>query len=356
MDIRGARIDLSADHVLRLQRTVSERVSAWRGPNPADRPAPALVPAVDTASLSPDARALATAASGSTAVATDAGETPELSLIRALIEALTGETVRVFDASALTEAVAQARDTPQIQDPNAATADAVAANAPPADPGFGVEAERHVRIDESETTRFTASGEIHTADGRILRFSLNLEMSREFHLQSDSQLLAGNARRKDPLVVNFAGNAAALTDRRFRFDLDADGTAESLAMLAGGSGYLAIDRNGNGRIDDGRELFGTQSGDGFADLAALDADGDGWVDAADPGFATLRIWQPAADGAGTLTTLAAQGIAALSTQAVATSFALRGTGNADLGAVRSTGVYVREDGSAGTAQQIDLTV
>ena len=49
-------------------------------------------------------------------------------------------------------------------------------------------------------------------------------------------------------------------------------------MLGSGSGFLALDKNGNGKIDDGSELFGTKSGDGFADLAEYDSDGNGWID------------------------------------------------------------------------------
>lgn len=63
-----------------------------------------------------------------------------------------------------------------------------------------------------------------------------------------------------------------MTDQKFYFDLDADGTADRISMLKSGSGFLALDKNGNGKIDDGSELFGTQSGDGFADLEEYDID------------------------------------------------------------------------------------
>lgn len=56
-----------------------------------------------------------------------------------------------------------------------------------------------------------------------------------------------------------------------------------------GSGFLALDRNQNGVVDDGSELFGTQSGDGFAHLALYDQDSNGWIDANDPVFDKLRI-------------------------------------------------------------------
>ena len=65
--------------------------------------------------------------------------------------------------------------------------------------------------------------------------------------------------------------------------------------MAANSAYLAIDANNDGLINDGSELFGTRSGDGFADLAKLDSDGNRWLDEADSQFDRLRIWQP--DGA-----------------------------------------------------------
>jgi hypothetical protein len=89
----------------------------------------------------------------------------------------------------------------------------------------------------------------------------------------DVHLRAGDARRVDPLVLNLGGGPTRFEGRR-RFDLDADGEAEEMARLAGGSAYPALDRNGNGRVDDGRALFGPASGDGFAELAGHDADGN----------------------------------------------------------------------------------
>ena len=49
-------------------------------------------------------------------------------------------------------------------------------------------------------------------------------------------------------------------------------------MLGKGSGFLALDKDGNGKIDDGNELFGTKSSDGFGDLREYDSDGSGWID------------------------------------------------------------------------------
>jgi hypothetical protein len=181
-------------------------------------------------------------------------------------------------------------------------------------------------------------------------------MTRHFRTETSVSVRAGDARRTDPLVINFNGTTAQLSSQRFRFDLDADGRAEDVPLLAGGSGYLALDLNGNGRVDSGAELFGPASGSGFAELAAHDDDGNGWIDENDAVFERLQVWTPAVSGAGTLAGLAARGVGALYLAHAATPFELRGGDNADLGAVRDSSIYLTEVGAAGTLQEIDLTV
>lgn len=233
--------------------------------------------------------------------------------------------------------------------------------APPfADPAEGrggaagtLEWQRRVveHVAERERTEFAASGKVRTADGREIDFDLSLTMCREFESTREYEE-SGRIELRDPLVINYAGRAAELTDLRFDFDLDADGRSESLPMLARGSGYLCLDGNDNGRIDDGRELFGALSGDGFADLKQHDADGNGWIDEADPVFAALGVWFPD----GELKPLKETGVGALHLGSAASSFALKDADNALLGQIRRSGVYLNEDGSAGSLQQIDLGV
>jgi hypothetical protein len=100
------------------------------------------------------------------------------------------------------------------------------------------------------------------------------------------------------------------------FDLLGTGKAIQSGWLSKGDGFLAIDKNGNGSIDDISELFGGASkGSGFAKLATYDSNGDGVVDVKDANFSELRIWQDAnSDGktdAGELMTLAQVGVTSL---------------------------------------------
>lgn len=209
------------------------------------------------------------------------------------------------------------------------------------------------RINEHERTSFSSSGTVHTADGRTLDFSLGLDMNRDF--ETKRQVVKGGvAELRDPLVINFEGRAAELSGARFEFDLDADGKAENLRGLAEGSGFLAVDRNGDGKINDGSELFGTRSGNGFADLARLDQDGNRWIDENDAAFSSLKVWQRDAQGKESLSNLTEQGVGALYLDFADTPFALTDEENRLLAQIRASGLYLREDGSAGTLQQIDL--
>lgn len=284
--------------------------------------------------------------------ASDAADNdPMLSLIRRMVEMLTGQPIKLFSARGLSANGASGENATA---PSAPSTPSRQQGQRPA--GFGIEYERHEVYQETEATSFSAQGVVRTTDGKEIQFKLNLSMTREFRSQSDVSLRLGDAQRKDPLVINFGGNAAQLSDQTFQFDLDSDGRKENVAQLSAGSGYLALDLNSNGKIDSGKELFGPASGSGFRELADHDQDGNGWIDENDAVFKQLRIWTPTADGGGKLSSLTELGIGALALGALTTPFALRGANNSDLGTVRESGIYLREDGSAGTLQEIDLTI
>ena len=272
---------------------------------------------------------------------------PKLELLKTLIERLTGKKITVFGVDDAQEAVS-----------NGARAGEEAAQASqPQRAGFGIEYDFYESRHEFESTSFAASGVIKTADGSEIRFDLGMLMEREHFEETSISLRAGDAVKKDPLVINFAGTAAELSNLRFSFDIDADGTADQIASLGTGSGFLVLDRNGDGIVNDGRELFGPTTGEGFQELAAYDSDGSGWIDANDAVFSKLSVWTGAtAESAGTLQTLADAGIGAIYLGNQATPFDLKDGGNQLLGSVKTTGIYVGEKGTVGTVQQIDLAV
>ena len=220
---------------------------------------------------------------------------------------------------------------------------------------MGWKSEFSETLREHEDTDFLSTGKIQTADGRMLDFKLDLAMCRDYECERKATD-SGSVVLRDPLVINFDGKSAELSGRRFEFDLDADGKTEALQGLSSGSAYLAIDSNADGRINDGNELFGTRSGNGFADLAKLDSDGNSWLDESDAAFDTLRVWQYDAAGKDTLNTLREKGVGALYLGSVDTPFALTDSENRTLAQIRASGVYLREDGRAGSLQQVDLAV
>lgn len=259
-----------------------------------------------------------------------------LRILKALFEKLTGRKINLSPSGAAT-------------DPTTAATAPTAAVAP----GWGVEYERREIAYEAESSQFTAQGLVQTTDGQQIEIAVELNMSRSFISTLEESFRAG-AALKDPLVINFDGAAAQLTQEKFSFDIDADGSADSISMVAPGSGFLALDSNNDGKINDGGELFGALSGDGFADLAAYDGDGNGWIDENDTIFSQLRIWTKDAAGEDQLLTLLETGVGALYLGRISTPFALKDSSNELQGQVRATGLFLREEGGAGTMQQLDL--
>ncbi len=207
---------------------------------------------------------------------------------------------------------------------------------------------------EKETTTFSTVGTVKTADGREINFNVNVGMSREFQSSFSEDLHLATFRLCDPLVINLDSDVADVKDQTFYFDLDADGELDEISQLGKGSGYLALDKNGDGVINDGSELFGTQSGNGFADLAKYDEDGNGWIDENDAIWDKLKIWCKDENGKDVLYRLSDKGVGAICLQNTATDFTIQGQGGKTQGVVRNTGVFLYENGLAGTIQHVDM--
>jgi hypothetical protein len=221
--------------------------------------------------------------------------------------------------------------------------------------GWGLAYNSTETYTETEKISFSSSGIIKTSDGRNIEFGLKLNVSREFISQKSIDIRAGDALC-DPLVINFSAPSASLENTKFSFDLDANGTLDQISFLKQGSGFLALDKNNDGRINDGSELFGPQSGNGFSDLAQYDSDKNNWIDENDPIYEKLRIWTKDKDGNDSLFALGQKGIGAIYLGNVGTQFDLKDQQNNRQGRISKTGVFLNENGTAGTIQHVDLAL
>ncbi len=153
-----------------------------------------------------------------------------------------------------------------------------------------------VAVESAEATSVSLDGELPAAATEaVVRAEQTLEQrSLELNVSSEPP------KQSDPLVLDLASNGLrtrGLLDA-VSFDLDADGRRDRISAPAGDDALLALDRNGNGRIDDGRELFGDQNGaaNGFAELARYDDNRDGQIDQLDAVFSRLSLLRFSQDG------------------------------------------------------------
>ncbi|MDK9725179.1 MAG: hypothetical protein OEL88_09820 [Sterolibacteriaceae bacterium MAG5] len=201
---------------------------------------------------------------------------------------------------------------------------------------------------ETESCTFSASGNICLADGSTRQFDVGYHMERS---EESTRLTTGSFR--DPLVLDFGEPGTRLNEHSVDFDLDSDGQVESMRMPAGNSAVLFHDINGNGIADNGSELFGPATGNGFGELAKLDSDGNGWIDEGDAAYDDLMLWHFSDDGQSSYESLEDAEIGALATLSAETPFTLKEDGEA-VGQVRASSVWLGEHSGAGIVRQIDV--
>ncbi len=221
---------------------------------------------------------------------------------------------------------------------------------------FGGTAQQLVTYQEYENTQFHAKGQAKTDDGRVIDFSIDIMMSRSYMEYMNVYIPAMQNALCDPLVVNIGCDTSNVWDQKFMFDIDADGEKDEISLLGRGSGFLALDLNEDGVINDGSELFGTKSGDGFADLKEYDTDGNGWIDENDEIFSRLKVWCKGDDGEDILMDLKEADIGAIYIGSEDTEFTMTGNDGSRDGVIRSTGFFLKESSGAGTVQNVDMAM
>ena len=212
-----------------------------------------------------------------------------------------------------------------------------------------------IEYEEKASMSFSTTGKVVTADGRELDFNLELEMTREYYESTQILNQSVEAIMTDPLVISLDGNPISVSDQKWCFDIDGDGTKDSISLLSKGSGFLCFDKNGDGTINDGSEMFGSKTGNGFAELASYDTDGNGWIDEADEIYDKLSVWQKDDAGNDKLISLREAKLGAIYLGNVRSEFALKSLeDNSHNAQVRRSGVFLYENGLSGIIQQIDM--
>ena len=207
---------------------------------------------------------------------------------------------------------------------------------------------------ESQALNFTVDAKV-VADGREIDISMDLFLSRSFVQTTQISAELVSKSLKDPLIISLDGLMPSLGSNKFSFDIDSDGRRDQISLLKEGSGFLALDKNNNGIIDDGSELFGTKSGDGFADLSKYDDDNNGWIDANDKIFDKLRVWVKT-DTKDELLALGEVGIGAIFLGNSETPFSIKSNSNELLGEMKKSGIVLFESKKAGIISHIDMAV
>ena len=196
--------------------------------------------------------------------------------------------------------------------------------------------------------------------------SVGLPYSVDSRVATDFSAFACYPQRVDPFVLDLDGDGIETTgvssSNPVMFDINATGVKQAVGWVSADDGLLALDRNGNGVIDSGAELFGNattksdgqKAEDGFDALADLDSNGDGVIDSKDAQFANLLVWrdlnQDGISQSNELFTLTQVGVTSINVANTSHSTELD-NGNV----IEDLGTYTRADGTvdaAGTAGQL----
>ncbi|MBD3796308.1 MAG: hypothetical protein IE887_00955 [Campylobacterales bacterium] len=260
---------------------------------------------------------------------------PQLQKIIKALEILTGKKIRVrlfHPEENKNEVPHQSENTAQIQRV-----------------GWGIDYSYEKTEINSQKLQFASAGNVTLEDGRKIDFQLSMSTQQASMKHESLSVKAGDALI-DPLVIQFEDGAVEFTSAKTNLDLNLDGKNEEFSFVGAGSGFLTLDKNNDGVVNDGSELFGPNSGDGFDDLRIYDRDNNNWIDENDTVFEKLRVWTKDEEGNENFYSLKDLGLGALYLQNINTQFKF------EEGNLAKSSVFLRENGSAGMLSEIDLRV
>ncbi len=343
MKIESSNIQMAAQTTQQKTLSVSEQLEIWVDKNAADANKTAnAITITDSLSLASSKEVQAEAL-----FELSPEDENKIKLLNKLLESLTGKKFKFVIPKAFFKRAASNQPTYEAPSPQQAQ--------PQQRQGWGLSYQKHESYSEQASLSFEATGTIKTADGKSISLQLNLNMSRSFASESHLSIKAGDALI-DPLVINYDGSGVSLDNQKISFDIDNDGKENSISFVKNGSGFLAFDKNKDGIINNGSELFGPASGDGFLELSAFDSDQNMWIDENDEIYNSLRIWTKDENGNDQLFALGEKGVGAIFLGSLNTPYELKSSSNELHGKIQKTGIFLKEDGGAGTIHHVDLSV
>ena len=149
---------------------------------------------------------------------------------------------------------------------------------------------------------FWEGGDLIINDGLIIKNFRNGDLNIRLREEDDTRPDFKDAEDiRSPIIIDMNGDGVKTTaqGKHTYFDHDGNSFAENTGWVDSNDALLVLDRNQNGLIDDGKELFGSntllssgkKAQNGFEALAEFDENRDGVIDAADSVWSRLQLWQ-----------------------------------------------------------------
>ncbi|PLY04613.1 MAG: hypothetical protein C0625_16225 [Arcobacter sp.] len=214
-----------------------------------------------------------------------------------------------------------------------------------------------IEYTQKSSVEYSTQAYIKTNRGQI-NIDLNLSFSQSFYEKHETMINSKKTIYLDPLIINYDSNLSSFDNisstMSFEFDLNSDGKNELIPELKDGSGFLALDKDHNGIIDNGNELFGANTGNGFKELSEYDEDKNNWLDENDSIFSNLLIWEKNESGDNSLISLGQAGIGAIYLSAVDSGFTYSSAIQEDYARLKQSSFYLKENGKAGLVTSVDF--
>lgn len=209
---------------------------------------------------------------------------------------------------------------------------------------------------KNDSLTFHTKAKIQTNE-KELEFDLNIHYSTSFQEIIQEKLEVEKLIYIDPLVIQYDLSQERFdilsSSIEFYFDIDNDGNDEILNFLNKGSGFLSLDKNENGKIDNGSELFGPNTNDGFEELSLYDKDKNNWIDQNDPIFDKLRVWTKDENGNNSLIALSQAKVGAIYLQDIPSNFMYRKDIQSNLASLQSSSIFISNDHKIGLVNAIN---